>query len=99
MSVHALDGLTGYYPPHKEDTTKIFTKPLHYTFNKSQLNDEQALASTRAFGISQTPQKIHEFKRIVFDYTGTPIVHFMENDFDLKAPPKQINGPSVKNIS
>ncbi len=23
----------------------------------------------------------------------------MENDFDLKAPPKRINGPSIKNIS
>lgn len=39
MSVHALDGLTNYYNPHKEDTTKVFTKPLQYTFNKSLLND------------------------------------------------------------
>jgi len=28
MSVHALDGLTNYYGPHKEDNTKIFNKPL-----------------------------------------------------------------------
>jgi hypothetical protein len=28
MSIHALDGLTNYYGPHKEDNTKIFNKPL-----------------------------------------------------------------------
>ena len=99
MSVHALDGLTNYYTPHKEDRTKVFTKPLQYTFNKSLLNDTQALASTKAFGISQTPQKINDYKRIDYDFRGTPIVHIMENDFEVKAPPKQINGPSIKNVS
>jgi hypothetical protein len=99
MSVHALDGLTSYYTPHKEDNTKVFTKPLQYTFNKSLLNDTQALASTKAFGISQTPQNLNDYKRIVFDFRGTPIVHIMENDFEVKAPPKQINGPSIKNVS
>ena len=49
-------------------------------------------------GISQTPKQIHEYKRIVFDFRGTPIVNLIENEPDCKPPRKQINGP-YKNVS
>jgi hypothetical protein len=97
LSVHALDGLTNYYP--SKDPTKIYARPLNYTFYKSKLADEMTGAETAPAGILQTPKKIHEYKRTVFDFRGTPIVNLVENEWEVKAPPPQINGPSIKNIS
>lgn len=54
LSVHALDGLTNYYP--SKDPTKIYARPLNYTFYKSKLADEMTGAETAPAGILQTPK-------------------------------------------
>lgn len=97
MSVHVLDGLTSYYPTR--DLTHVYARPLQYTFHKSAMNDQAALVSTQPAGILQTPKDIYEHKRLIFDFRGTPIVSIAPNEWEVKPPPKTINGPSEKNVS
>ena len=95
--MHALDGLTQYYPTR--DLTKVYARPLQYTFHKSNVNDSAAMSSTQPAGILQTPQQIFEHKRLIFDFRGTPIVSITENEWDVHPPPRTINGPTIKNFS
>lgn len=59
---------------------------------------DAAYLETVPAGILQTPKQIHEYKRTVFDFRGTPLVNIVENDVEVKAPPQQIN-TYEKNIS
>jgi len=98
MSMHALDGLTNYIPPI--DQTRLYSKPMMYTLAKdgSKRFPDAAYMATVPAGIVHTPVGIHDFKRTVFDFRGTPLVSIVENHPEVKAPPQQIND-SRKNIS
>ncbi len=63
------------------------------------MNDQAAMVATQPAGILQTPKDIYEHKRLIFDFRGTPIVSIAQNDWEVKPPPRTINGPSDKNIS
>ena len=97
MSMHALDGMTAYIPP--KDPTRLYSKPMIYKLTKdgSRLPDAAYMATVPA-GIAQTPVGIHDFKRTVFDFRGTPLVNIIENHPEVKPPIPQING-TRKNIS
>jgi hypothetical protein len=97
--MHALDGLTNYLPPPKERST-LYSKPMIYTLAKDSSGrlPEAAYMATVPAGIAHTPVGIHDFKRTVFDFRGTPLVSIVENHPEVRAPPQQIND-SRKNIS
>jgi hypothetical protein len=83
MSMHALDGLTNYVAP--KDPTKIYSKPMQYNLRNGRF-PEAAYVETVPAGIAQTPQRIHAFKRTVFDFRGNPLVSIVENDPEIKPP-------------
>ena len=97
MSMHVMDGMTDFEqaaPPK----TRLYARPLNYTLSRAGTIPEAAFMNTMPAGVCQTPSQIHEYKRIVFDQRGKPLVNIVENDPEVKPPPTQING-TRKNIS
>lgn len=97
MSMHVMDGMTDFEqaaPPN----TRLYARPLNYTLSRSGGIPEAALMNTQPAGVPQTPERIHAFKRIVFDQRGKAMVNIVENDPEVKPPPAQING-TRKNLS
>ena len=82
--MNVQDGLTQFVKPSKKQKV-LHAKPLCYTFDRSA--SKAALMETIPAGINQTPKGIHDYKIIVFDFRGTPIVNIVENEIEVKPPP------------
>jgi hypothetical protein len=97
MSMHVMDGMTDYERAAPSNT-RLYARPLNYTLSSTGTLPDAALMNTIPAGVPQTPSNIHEYKRIVFDQRGKPLVSIVVNDPDVKPPPPQVNG-TRKNIS
>lgn len=49
-SMHALDGLINYNT--HADPTRVYMRPMLYTFNKDYMTEDQTLMDTKPAGIS-----------------------------------------------